>query len=96
MVELTYGAGLRLLECCRLRVKDVDFGRRQLIVREGKGNKDRAVPLPDRCGDSLRIQIVPGTFVHFAWALAPVFSHQPWLTPKRRILELSWDKALER
>ena len=39
MVELIYGAGLRLLECCRLRVKDVDFGRRQLIVREGKGRQ---------------------------------------------------------
>lgn len=57
MVELTYGAGLRLLECCRLRVKDVDFDRRQLTVREGKGDKDRAVPLPDRCVENLRIQI---------------------------------------
>jgi integron integrase len=57
MVELTYGAGLRLLECCRLRVKDVDFDRRQLTVREGKGDKDRAVPLPDRCIENLRIQI---------------------------------------
>jgi len=57
MVELTYGAGLRLLECCRLRVKDVDFGRRQLVVREGKGDKDRDVPLPDRCADCLQIQI---------------------------------------
>ena len=57
MVELTYGAGLRLLECCRLRAKDVDFDRRQLIVREGKGDKDRAVPLPNRCADGLRTQI---------------------------------------
>ena len=57
MVELTYGTGMRLLECCRLRVKDVDFGRRQLIVREGKGDKDRAVPLPDRCTNDLQIQI---------------------------------------
>jgi integron integrase len=57
MVELTYGAGLRLLECCRLRVKDVDFDRRQLTVREGKGDKDRAVPLPDRCVENLRIQM---------------------------------------
>ena len=49
MVELTYGAGLRLLECCRLRVKDVDFGRRQLIVREGKGDKDiRVFSRPDK------------------------------------------------
>ncbi len=57
MVELIYGAGLRLLECCRLRVKDVDFGRRQLIVREGKGDKDRAVPLPHRSVDGLQTQI---------------------------------------
>ncbi len=49
MVELLYGAGLRLLECCRLRVKDVDFERHQLMIREAKGDKDRAVPLPDRC-----------------------------------------------
>src|SRR5690606_16158895 len=47
MVVLTYGAGLRLLECCRLRVKDADFDPRQLTVREGKGDKDSAVPLPD-------------------------------------------------
>ncbi len=57
MVELTYGAGLRLLECCRLRVKDVDFDRRQLTVREGKGDKDRSAPLPDRCAQNLRIQM---------------------------------------
>lgn len=48
MAELMYGSGLRLLECCRLRVKDIDFERRQIIVREGKGDKDRAMPLPER------------------------------------------------
>jgi integron integrase len=46
MAILLYGAGLRLLECARLRVKDVDFGRSQLIVRGGKGDKDRTTPLP--------------------------------------------------
>lgn len=66
MVELTYGAGLRLLECCRLRVKDVDFDRRQLTVREGKGDKDRAVPLPDRCLDNLRIQLARVRVQHMA------------------------------
>jgi integron integrase len=45
---LMYGAGLRLMEACRLRFKDVDFDRRQIIVRDGKGEKDRAVPLPER------------------------------------------------
>ena len=43
---LLYGAGLRLLECLRLRVKDVDFGIRQITVREGKGNRDRVTVLP--------------------------------------------------
>lgn len=64
MAELMYGAGLRVLECCRLRVKDVDFDRRQIVVREGKGDKDRAVPLPARCGDSLRRQVGWATEVH--------------------------------
>lgn len=44
---LLYGSGLRLLECLELRVKDVDVSRRQILVRRGKGQKDRAVPLPE-------------------------------------------------
>jgi len=47
MASLLYGAGLRLLECCRLRVKDVDLVKREIVVREGKGAKDRYVPLPE-------------------------------------------------
>ncbi len=43
---LMYGAGLRLLECLQLRVKDIDFGYRQIVVREGKGTKDRVTILP--------------------------------------------------
>ncbi len=46
MAYLLYGAGLRLLECCRLRVQDVDFGSNQLVVRGGKGDKDRVTMLP--------------------------------------------------
>jgi integron integrase len=46
MGQLMYGSGLRLLECLRLRVKDIDFGRGEVIVREGKGNKDRRTMLP--------------------------------------------------
>lgn len=46
MATLLYGSGLRLLECCRLRVKDVDFDRNQIQVRRGKGDKDRETMLP--------------------------------------------------
>jgi integron integrase len=46
MGNLLYGAGLRLMECLRLRVKDVDFGYGQIIVRDGKGEKDRVTMLP--------------------------------------------------
>src|SRR6266545_2180465 len=48
MTKLLYGSGLRLMECMRLRVKDIDFENRQLIVRDGKGENDRATVLPDR------------------------------------------------
>ena len=46
MATLLYGAGLRLLECLRLRVKDIGFDTNQIVVREGKGNKDRLTMLP--------------------------------------------------
>jgi site-specific recombinase XerD len=46
MGHLLYGAGLRLMECLRLRVKDIDFSANHMVVREGKGNKDRLTMLP--------------------------------------------------
>jgi integron integrase len=46
MAELIYGGGLRVMECCRLRVKDIDFNNDLLFVRSGKGDKDRATMLP--------------------------------------------------
>jgi integron integrase len=53
MVELMYGTGLRVMECCTLRVRDIDFERGQIIVRGGKGDKDRVVMLPARCARAL-------------------------------------------
>jgi len=47
MAQLMYGSGLRLMECLRLRVKDLDFAQHQIIVRDGKGGKDRDTLLPD-------------------------------------------------
>jgi integron integrase len=48
-VMLLYGSGLRIGECLDLRVKDVDFELRQIVVRAGKGDKDRRTPLADSC-----------------------------------------------
>ena len=64
MAALMYGSGLRLLECLRLRVKDIDFDRRAIVVREGKGNKDRVTILPDRLADHLRRHLVKVRSLH--------------------------------
>lgn len=55
--SLMYGSGLRLMECLRLRVKDVDFGRNEITVRDGKGQKDRVTMLPSALRQPLREQI---------------------------------------
>ena len=47
MASLMYGAGLRLMECLRLRVQDVDFTRNEILVRDGKGSRDRITMLPE-------------------------------------------------
>jgi len=57
IASLLYGSGLRVLEALRLRVKDVDLERRLLIVRDGKGAKDRVTVLPDSLGETLRLQL---------------------------------------
>jgi integron integrase len=54
VASLLYGAGLRLQECLELRVKDVDFDRREITIRRGKGQKDRRVMLPDAVTTPLR------------------------------------------
>ena len=53
MATLLYGAGLRLMECRRLRVKDIDFSQNQIVVRAGKGDKDRYTMLPAAVKESL-------------------------------------------
>lgn len=58
IVMLLYGAGLRLNEALALRIKDIDFDRRQITVRRGKGAKDRLVPLPDAVRERLREHLV--------------------------------------
>ena len=57
LARLLYGTGMRIMEALRLRVKDVDFERLTLIVREGKGNKDRALMLPQTLVADLRAQM---------------------------------------
>lgn len=66
MACLMYGTGLRVMECLRLRVKDIDFGFRQIMVRDGKGQKDRTVPLPDTVVEALGLQIAEVKRVHAA------------------------------
>lgn len=64
MAALLYGTGMRLMECMRLRVKDIDFERRQITVRDGKGAKDRQVPLPDSVRDRLKSAVERVRILH--------------------------------
>ena len=62
--ELLYGAGLRVMECVRLRVKDIHFDYTQIIVRSGKGKKDRVTLLPDSVVEKLKTQIDMVKLIH--------------------------------
>lgn len=62
--SLLYGSGLRLLECLRLRVKDVDFHYNQITVRDGKGNKDRVTMMPASLKEPLRDQLRKASETH--------------------------------
>jgi len=80
---LLYSAGLRLEECLRLRVKDIDFELRQILVRDGKGQKDRYVPLARRAVALLRAQIGRVAELHatdraagHGWAALPGALHR--------------------
>jgi len=64
IASLLYGAGLRLLEALRLRVKDVEFARREIVVRDGKGGKDRVTVLPAKLIEPLRMQLARAQELH--------------------------------
>jgi len=64
MASLLYGAGLRLRECLTLRVKDVDFGYRQILIRDGKGGKDRVTMLPGPVVEPLQAHLVRVKVLH--------------------------------
>lgn len=57
MARLLYGTGMRLMECVRLRIKDVEFERREIVVRAGKGNKDRVTMLPGSLMEPLKAHL---------------------------------------
>jgi integrase len=87
MALLLYGARLRLLACCRLRVQDVDFARNQIAIRDGKGGEDRVVMLPAvvqkalarhiaRAGEQHAADLRRGAgWVVLPWALARKYPH---------------------
>lgn len=57
IIRLLYGTGMRLMEAVRLRVKDVELNRQELIIRDGKGGKDRVTMLPDSLLDAMKTQL---------------------------------------
>lgn len=64
MASLLYGTGMRLMECLRLRVKDVDFARNEILIRNGKGGKDRRTMLPRALEEPLRREIQRARVLH--------------------------------
>ncbi len=64
MASLLYGSGLRLMECARLRIKDIDFERRHIVVRQGKGKKDRITLLPTSVRADLQQQLQQVKLIH--------------------------------
>jgi len=64
MAKILYGSGLRLMECLRLRVKDIDFGNHQIMVRDGKGEDDRLTILPDSLIPDLQMHLKTVAIIH--------------------------------
>jgi integron integrase len=94
MASLMYGAGLRLLECVELRVKDVDLAKREIRVRDGKGRKDRVTVIPSRLIEALAVQRAECTRIHerdleagAGWVALPDALSRKYPTAGR---ELAW------
>lgn len=66
MMALLYGTGMRLMECVRLRVKDIEFSRHEIVVRDGKGGKDRITMLPEKLIEPLQQQLESTRLLHQA------------------------------
>ena len=64
IAKILYGCGLRVIESVRLRVKDIDFARQQLYVRDGKGHKDRVTILPETISAELRTHLLRVKYIH--------------------------------
>ncbi|MCC7151645.1 MAG: integron integrase [Rubrivivax sp.] len=64
MAQLLYGTGMRLMEALRLRVKDVEFTRREIVIRQGKGDKDRVTVLPENLVERLQAQLRKARALH--------------------------------
>jgi integron integrase len=64
MTKILYGSGLRIAECLRLRVKDIDFGNHQIIVRDGKGEDDRSTVLPESLIPDLDLHLQTVSLIH--------------------------------
>ena len=90
--SLMYGSGLRVVECVSLRVKDVDLDRREIVVRGGKGQKDRRTPLADMCVPALEQRLREGfaAFRQDQRAHVRVTGVGPALARKYRDAETSW------
>ena len=88
MAALLYGTGMRRMECIRVRVKDIDFAYRQIVVRNGKGQKDRVVPLPQRPVQALRQHSSKPSSASTRQLInrdmGPFFCRMPWHENTRR------------
>ncbi len=92
LAMLLYGSGMRLMECMRLRVKDIDFAMNQIVVRAGKGNKDRVTILPGVIREELRGRIDAVRRLHerdvsagAGWVELPMAIEHKWPTAAREI-----------